>query len=400
MIIFPHFTRRRFLRRTEGAGRGFRTLHVLRFFLSLGIALPVYINSTYLATYSGEQAVGFLYSASSILAAAAFFFMPKILSSFGNYALAFLMIFFLALASFELATLSAPIVIFLLFIAYKTITSTISFPMDAFIEKYSADSETGKIRGSFLALSSLAFLIAPLLIGVILENGEYWKIYLLSTVFLLFSLLILFFGLRDYRDPDYDRVPARETVRRFLANQKIRTIFGASILLRSFIAFVIVYFPLFLHEHVGFAWSEISIILVVMLLPSILLTVPVGNLADKRFGEKELLLAGFVIAGTAVMMIPFLESNFVAFLLTALVAMIGVTLVEITSESYFFKHVDETDADLIGFFRNARPIAYFVVPLAASFLLIIMPLAYVFSVFGAVLIVIGVPIGLHLRDTR
>lgn len=400
MISPPVFSRRRLLRRAAGKERGFPWLIPLRFFLSLGMALPVYVNSSYLAGYAGEQAVGLLFAASSVLAVFAFFVMPRILSSFGNYALLFLMIFFLALASFELAALAAPIAILLLFIPYKTITSTISFPFDTLIESRSEDSDTGKTRGIFLTLSILAFLLAPLIVGSVMENGDYWKVYLLSTGLLVFSLLILFLGFRNYRDPEYDRLPARVVLRKFLGDRDVRHIFLVAVLLRSFIAFIIIYVPLYLHEHVGFAWSEIGLILTAMLAPGLVLTVPIGNLADKRFGEKELLVAGMLVAGAAIMLIPFIEGSFLAFLATIVTAHVGTTLVEITSESYFFKHVDEKDAGMIGFFRNARPIAYFIVPLLASACLFLMPMRYVFLVFGALFVLFGVPVGLRLRDTR
>lgn len=400
MISPPVFSRRRLLRRAGGKGSEFLSLILLRFILSLGMALPVYVNSSYLAGYAGEEAVGLLFAASSVIAVFAFFAMPKILSSFGNYALLFLMVFFLALASFELAALAAPIAIMLLFIPYKTMTSTISFPFDTLIERHSNDSDTGRTRGIFLTLSILAFLLAPLLVGSLMENGDYWRIYLLSAGFLTFSLLILFFGFRKYRDPTYEKISVREVFRRFLGDRDIRTIFWAAVLLRSFVAFVIIYVPLYLYDHVGFAWSEISLILTAMLAPGLVLTVPIGRLADKRYGEKEMLIAGFLVAGAAVMMIPFIEESFLAFLATIVTAHVGTTLVEITSESYFFKHVEETDAGMIGFFRNARPIAYFVVPLAASAFLLFFPMRYIFLAFGALLITFGVPVGLRLRDTR
>lgn len=400
MIFPPVLTRRRKLRRAHGESREFRFLVLLRFILSLGIALPVYINSSYLAGYAGEQAVGLLFSASSVLAILAFFMMPRFLTTFGNYALLFLMIFFLALASFELATIATPIIILLLFIPYKTITSSISFPIDAFIERHSEDKNTGTTRGIFLTFSILAFLLAPLIVGSVMENGDYWKIYLLSTALLMVALVILFLGFRHYRDPEYVRAPVREVIRRFLGNRDVRTIFWVSVLLRSFIAFMIIYVPLYLHEHIGFTWSEISLILTAMLVPGVILTVPVGRLADKRFGEKELLIVGFIIAGTSVMILPFIENSFFAFLFTIVSAHIGTTLVEITSESYFFKHVEETDADMIGFFRNARPIAYFVVPLAASLYLLFFPMQYIFFAFGALFTLLGLPVGFRLRDTR
>ena len=58
---------------------------------------------------------------------------------------------------------------------------------------------------------------------------------------------------------------------------------------------MIIYLPIYLHKNIGLAWSQISIILIIMLLPY-LSSVKLGKLADSKYGEKELMMIGFVIA--------------------------------------------------------------------------------------------------------
>ena len=65
---------------------------------------------------------------------------------------------------------------------------------------------------------------------------------------------------------------------------------------------------------------------------------------------------------------------------------IGASFVEITSESYFFKHIDSTDTPLLSIFRNSRPIAYIAGPLIASLLLMFIDIQYLFPILAMILL--------------
>ena len=72
--------------------------------------------------------------------------------------------------------------------------------------------------------------------------------------------------------------------------------------------------------------------------------------------------------------IPFLQSPIFWIWATVLfITRIGASLVEISSESYFFKHVKEEDTGLISLFRMARPLSFILAPLVA------IPVVYFFS---------------------
>jgi hypothetical protein len=57
-------------------------LYVIGFIFNLGYALPAYINSSFLSTIISEKLVGIIYTASSILAIAAFIEAPWLWSYF------------------------------------------------------------------------------------------------------------------------------------------------------------------------------------------------------------------------------------------------------------------------------------------------------------------------------
>ena len=83
---------------------------------------------------------------------------------------------------------------------------------------------------------------------------------------------------------------------------------------------------------------------------------------------------------------------------------VGASFVEITSESYFFKHVNEKNTGLISLFRMTKPIAYIITPAVVVSTLYFFtikntPYGYIFSILG-VLMLVGVRYGLKLKDTK
>ena len=171
-------------------------------------------------------------------------------------------------------------------------------------------------------------------------------------------------------------------------------------LLFFFFSWMVIYIPLHLARTVGFEWDRIGIILSIALLPYILLEYPLGHLADTRFGEKEIMTVGFILIGLFTLPLGLIASVsffFWAFFLFA--TRIGASMVEIMTETYFFKKIDVTNSDFLSVFRMAEPLAYVVAPLAASLLLVFVPTQYLFAILGLVMIA-GVALTLPLADTR
>ena len=78
---------------------------------------------------------------------------------------------------------------------------------------------------------------------------------------------------------------------------------------------------------------------------------------------------------------------------------VGASFVEVTSESYFFKHAQGEDTDKMSLFRMARPISSIVVPLLGAVALSFTDMSFSF-VLLALLMVPGLLLTLFLKDTR
>jgi MFS family permease len=170
-------------------------------------------------------------------------------------------------------------------------------------------------------------------------------------------------------------------------------------MLDVFYSLMIIYIPLHLRHTIGFSWTEISIVFTIMLLPFILFQIPVGKMADSWCGEKELMTLGLFIMGVSLILMPFLHAPSVPLWAALLfLSRTGASVVEITTESYFFKHVDKRDAGLISVFRLSWPVAFIIGPAIGALTLYLFPFDALFLVMA-----LGVLFTMHtsamLQDT-
>lgn len=81
------------------------------------------------------------------------------------------------------------------------------------------------------------------------------------------------------------------------------------------------------------------------------------------------------------------------------VTRVGASLVEVTTESYFFKHTRSSDAQIISFFRITRPLSYILGAVVASLSLLYLPFGLMFVTLG-LLMVLGIVCAFALPDTK
>jgi len=376
-------------------------LYAANLLLAFHIFTAVYINSSFLASYVGEELVGLVYIAGSLVSMLSFILIPKMLRLLGNYRLV-LLCTLAEMGIFGLLSLTgSALPAILLFIGYLTVFPLLLFSLDIFLEAYTKqESETGGTRGTFLTISNTALIIAPLVAGLLLGGGDYYKVFLLSFLFLIPFFFIILFRFRHFQDPTYKRIDILPTLACIRAEKNIAYIFAAHFLMRFFFSWMVIYMPIYLHQHVGFAWSEIGLMFTIMLLPFALVELPAGKIADGILGEKELLAGGFVIMALATLAIPFVTTaHFLLFAGLLFLTRVGASLVEIMTESYFFKQVNGDDANTISCFRMIRPLAYIVGPLVASMALLFIDLRFLFLLLGLI-ILSGLWVSFSLKDTK
>ncbi len=376
-------------------------IYVATILLSFHYVFVVYINSNFLDGFFGEKLIGFLYAIGSLINIAAFFYISRILEKIRNYRLLLVLVVLEIAALVGLALSHNIYLIGALFIIHHAINPIMLFSLDVFLERLSSDNKTGSIRGTFLTIINTTFVFSPLLVGIILGSGENFPlIYLISSGFLLPFFYVIYKNFRNLPHKPYKEIDIKATVRAFTHNKNVRNIFIVSFLLQFFYAWMTIYTPLYLHTVIGFSLKDIGIIFSIMLLPFIIFQIPLGELADKKLGEKEILSIGIVVMALSTIALSFIASkNLALWAVLLFLTRIGASAVEIMTESYFFKQVDGTDTNLISFFRNARPLSYILGPLVASIFLTIVSSQYLFLILG-ILMLLGLRYTLTLKDTR
>ena len=375
------------------------SLYVISFLFGLQFALPLYINSTFLARDVSERNIGILYAASALAGMFLFVAMPRILHRYGNYRSITATGALQALLLIIIPWLKNPLVIVMFFL-YLSSVHLIPYYLDIFLENISKDATTGGTRGAYLTAMSLGILLAPLIIGVVLVDHDFWKIYFLSAALLLGTLLFVRTHLREFQDPRYHSMPLLLSLQKARRNRAMYAVCMIQILLYVFYSWMIIYVPLYLTKNIGFDWSTIGFIFTAMLVPFVLVEWPLGWIADRWLGEKEFLSAGFVIMALSTGVLSFLTKTTPLVWASALVATrIGASMVEIMSETYFFKHVTSADASLIAIFRMTKPAAFVVGPLLAVMAFSFFEFRYLFLILG-IFMLLGLRYSIPLKDTR
>ena len=132
-----------------------------------------------------------------------------------------------------------------------------------------------------------------------------------------------------------------------------------------------------------------------MLLPFLLIPYSMGRYGDK-FGERKMLIWGFVVVAGATLMLFFIDSQVIwvwAFIL--FLTRIGAASIEVMSDAYFFKHITPENEEFIGVYRSSAPIAYIGGPLLASIIFLFVPsFNFIYAILASIML-----FGIYLAST-
>jgi MFS family permease len=375
------------------------SLYIIAFLFNLHLAIPAYVNSTFLNQIIAERFVGLVYTVGSALTVLGLIYLPKALSKYGNYFVSMTVLILDISAIFALAITKEPILILIAMGLSFTLSRIVVFNNDIFLENLSTDGETGEIRGFFLSASNLAWVISPAIAGFILEQSEFAILYFTAALVAVPVVFIFADRFKRFDDPVYDHPPFWKTLREILRRKNLKRVVMTNVMLRFFFAIMVIYAPIYLREHIGFEWSEIGLMFTIMLLPFVLLEIPLGKIADQVLGEKELLISGFIIIAVSTAFLSFItEASFWLWAGALFMTRVGASMLEVMSETYFFKKIDGRDSNLLSFFRMTGPFAYIIAPLVATIILPFIGIKYIFLVLGVVMLY-GLKYSYNLEDT-
>ncbi len=384
----------------------FRKNHLLNviflanIFFSFHYYLIYYLNSTFLSNFFSDAQVSTLFIVGSVFDLMLLLNASKILNKLGSYKFTTYAIISEALATVGLVVSTSHTAIAFYFLLHVVTISLLMFNLDVLVETESGgEDDTGSVRSTFLTIANIIVMLSPSIVALLLVKGQYWHVYTLSALF----LIPLYLYIRNFKSVTRAPLPPiriRETILAYLKNKDLYNIFGAQFLLQLFYAFMSIYTPLYLVQHIGFSWSEIGLIFTIMLLPFIFIEVPVGRLEDTKYGEKEFLTIGFVIMCISTICLSFITAkSFFIWAAILFITRIGASLVEISSDTYFFKQVNQEKTDIISFYRITRPLSFIVAPILATLAFQFLPFQYSFMFIGA-LMILGARYALGLKDTK
>jgi MFS family permease len=366
-----------------------KRMYTLAFIFALHISISAYISSVFLTGIIKESYVGILYTLASLLTLILLTKSSSILKNLGNkkLTLTFLIVNMISLVG--LITSNNPYVIGASFILFTSTNTLIYFCIDIFIEHFGNPETIGKTRGLYLTILNIAWMLSPLIsVLLITREGGYKAIFTLAFVMVFIMAIGLLFSVRTFEDKVYSKTPFLETYKFLKTNRHILAIMIINFILQFFYAWMIVYTPIYLFNHLNFNWTQIGIIFTIMLVPFVILGLPVGVLIDKyHLSKRTLLYIGFIIIIASTFTISFVTTKSLAiWAMILFISRVGASIIETTSETYFFYHVKEEEAHLLSVFRDMVPVAYIIAPLIATGIFFFLPFKYLFVILSVILL--------------
>lgn len=387
--------------RTKG---GFNALYTALLLLSLHWGVVLYINSSYLEQFVSAKTVSILYIVGALITTIIFLFASKLLTKVGNVKLTIILTGIEFATLLGMAFMSNPYTAVFLFIIHQAIVPIFLFNLDLFMEELIGNKEesTGERRGLLLTIMSLTSALASLGMGKLVGTGvpDFSFVYIVSALFLIPFLYIIVTQFKGYKDPLYSTFRIKESITLFWKYRDIRNVFFAHFLLQLFFTWMVIYTPLYLSTIMGFHWEHIGIILFMGLLAYVFLEYLIGFVADRYIGEKEMMAFGFAILAISTSWFIFLDnSSIIAWMIAMFMTRVGASLVEVTTESYFFKHTHSKDTNLISLFRITRPLSLVVGALLGAIALNYFDFHMLFVILGFLMIP-GLFFAMALKDTK
>jgi fucose permease len=213
-------------------------------------------------------------------------------------------------------------------------------------------------------------------------------------------MILTYKYLKDFKDPVYQKTEFLKTGIRILKDKDLYNAISINGVLRVFYSWMIIYTPIYLTSVIGFTISETALIIGLALIPFLIITNPLGYVADKVLGEKEIMVCGFIVISVSTMLMMVTEvKDFWIWVAILFSTRIGASMIEVMGEAYLFKKISESDLNMVSFFRILNPLTNLIFPTIASGLLLFINIKYLFLILG-IFMLYGIKYSLAIKDTR
>lgn len=379
----------------------FMTLLFLNFLHAVQHFSIAFVNSSYLATFFSTETISLIYILSSASLIVALFVLPSLVTRFGAWPLLLFIIPLLQLSIIFFGFAGTALVALVFFILRGMLGNSMRYLLDLYVESLSKDeSHTGNTRSLYISAGVIGVLLGPVFASILVFGTNYQVLYAFSAMILAPMFFIVLSELRKFK-PAVPKVGLfKESIQSLINCRKsVRNTMFVNMFFQMWTVIIGIYAPLYLVEN-GFSWQFIGSLIAVAQLPYLIMEIPLGIIADKYIGEKEMMIVGVITLGlftTLLSIVPL--TNIITWSIIFVLMRTGSAAIEISTESYFFKQVNEQDSALISIFRMLLPIGGIIGPLLVFLILPFVGLQWVFAVIGAV-ILLGVLFARRIVDTK
>jgi MFS family permease len=358
----------------------------ISFLMGFAQAAMVYVLSSYFKLASGTENVGIFYAVVYVIVLLILLNFHKVVRKLGKATVYYLAVLIKIIVLVFLVML-APSKLGMIFLMVYIIAGALEWTsLDVILESFSKDTMSGRIRGFHLTVLNAGFVFGPFVSTYILDKIGFQSVFIFSLIFnsLVFTLSLMSFNKINHKFEQ--KLKTSELLKKVIARKNVMRIYYISIVLEFFYSVMVIYTPIYLRD-LGFSWGNIGLIFTVMLIPFILFSYPIGYLADKKTGEKELLIFSLFVMGISTATLYFVGSaDILIWSIVLFATRIGASFIGVLQDSYFYKRIDGYDVDIIDFFRTSIPVGYITGAIFSSFIIFFLPIKAVFILAGLVIL--------------
>jgi len=351
---------------------------------STGLAIIGTIWAIYLDSFFHNASyVGFLSTFFAIVTFASYIFTVPIIEKNSKSKIYSIAVFTYAIFYFVLAIVTNLYVVIIIGTIISIISALKITSFGLILIDKSKNKDVSKNVGLVYTLFNFAWLLGPLIAGIIIKQ------YTMNVIFYLASGLIFisFLLFRTFEinkkskiiDGNYKKILID-----YFKNKDRRLSYIISGGMHIWLTLIYVYIPIYIVES-GLNASVVGFFLFAHVTPLILLEYYFGKLAGK-IGFKKTFIIGYSIIGTITILCFFIPNIYMQLGLI-LIASIGLAMIEPTTEAYFFDLVGKQKEKFYGPYNTTIDVNSIVALFLSAIILLFLPYKFLFLFIGIIMLI-------------
>jgi MFS family permease len=362
---------------------GIARLSIISFIVSIAYAIVDTIWAVYLeGIFQNISLVSFISAFLTVIAFFSYFFFIPIIEKYSKSKLYMLSLIFIGITYIAFALSRS---LFIFFVAAISLTIFTTLRINSFgiiVRDKSHRKNLSRNEGLLYTFFNAAWVVGPLISGFVSEQYGINFVFMLSSVFILLGLFL--FKISGIRNANIKKKTNENIIKNFFAFFKSRDRFYAYIIgggVNFWFILIYLYMPLYILQS-GLTEIWIGYFLFAAAIPTILLEFPMAKLAG-RVGFKRIFKTGFLILAFS-SIVCFFVGNIYIIMAILVFAAIGISMIEPTTEAYFFDMLKtkSEESRYYGPYNTTIDVNNFVGKMLAGVILIFLPLKFIFIFFS------------------